>query len=111
MSVHYLFQYVKDRVSRMQSENSFSNFAEAKLIFEATPQRPPKVFEATPQRTLVEPFRRCKGRDKKKVYETSSYTSTGISNTLTVFLTLFRSYVFLGDGNQQHFHLFHQCVA
>ena len=56
-------------------------------------------------------FRRCKGRDKKKVYETSSYTSTGISNTLTVFLTLFRSYVFLGDGYQQHFHLFHQCVA
>jgi hypothetical protein len=29
-----LFQYVKDRVSRMQSENSFSNFAEAKPIFE-----------------------------------------------------------------------------
>ena len=51
MSVHYLFQHVKDRVSRMQSENSFSNFAEAKPI-----------FEATPQRTLVEPFRRCKGR-------------------------------------------------
>jgi len=29
-----LFQYVKERVSRMQNENSFSNFAEAKPIFE-----------------------------------------------------------------------------
>ena len=33
-------------------------------------------------------FRRCKGRDKKKVYETSSYTSTGISNTSNTNSTL-----------------------
>ena len=36
------------------------------------------------------------GRHKKEVYEASSYTSTGISNVLTVFLTVLFVYaVFL----------------
>ena len=38
VSYFYLCQYVKERLSRMQSESLLSDFAEARVFFEAKPQ-------------------------------------------------------------------------
>lgn len=51
-----MYQYFKDRASRIQSENLLSGFAEAQPIFERSSK-------------IVLSFRQCKVRDKKKATE------------------------------------------
>ena len=48
-----MYQYFKDRASRMQIENLLSGFAEAQPIFERSSK-------------IVLSFRQCKGINKKK---------------------------------------------
>ena len=50
----FLFQYVKDRASRIQSESSLSGFVEAPPIFATTQRAPRFLFRSANLHTIFE---------------------------------------------------------